>query len=185
MAEKSLKKKAIKIKGQEYVLVKDRILFFNEQYPNGAIETTYEYIDGIFFVQAAVYPDVKNEARVFYGSSQARFEDGGASATAPLENAETSAVGRALAMMGIGVLDSIASVDEMRKAGVDGKPRPATEGQMNYLNSLIAKTGELPDAYLKRKKIDPTKVDFIQASKLIEELKKEDTKGQSKLDVNF
>jgi tetrahydromethanopterin S-methyltransferase subunit D len=32
-----------------------------------------------------------------------------------LENAETSAVGRALAFMGIGVIDSIASVDEINK----------------------------------------------------------------------
>ena len=36
--------------------------------------------------------------------------------TAAMENAETSAVGRALAMMGIWVIDSIASADEMKKA---------------------------------------------------------------------
>ena len=33
-----------------------------------------------------------------------------------MENAETSAVGRALAMMGIWVIDSIASADEIKKA---------------------------------------------------------------------
>jgi hypothetical protein len=31
--------KAIKIKGKDYVLVKDRVLAFNEYYPNGCIIT--------------------------------------------------------------------------------------------------------------------------------------------------
>jgi hypothetical protein len=29
----------IDIKGKDYVLVKDRVLFFNKEYPNGAIQT--------------------------------------------------------------------------------------------------------------------------------------------------
>jgi hypothetical protein len=36
--------------------------------------------------------------------------------TSALENAETSAVGRACAFAGIGVIDSIASADEVHKA---------------------------------------------------------------------
>ena len=31
--------KGINIKGNEYILVKDRVLYFNENYPNGKIET--------------------------------------------------------------------------------------------------------------------------------------------------
>ena len=50
-----------------------------------------------------------------------------------MENAETSAVGRALAMMGIGVIDSIASVDELNKAknrgtGTKTQTTPKTAG---------------------------------------------------------
>lgn len=186
MVDKSLKKKAIKIKGSDYVLVKDRILYFNETYPGGSIETEYKYDkeNGLFMVKASVYPDVQNEPDRFYtGLSQASYEDGGASATAPLENAETSAVGRALAMMGIGVLDSFASADEMRRAGVDGKPKKASEKQMSYLNSLIAGTGELPDNFYKNRKLDPEKIDFVQASRLIEELK--DAPKKVKSDLNF
>lgn len=37
--DKSLKARAIDIKGKEYVLVKDRVLYFNEVYPNGSITT--------------------------------------------------------------------------------------------------------------------------------------------------
>ena len=34
-----LKDKAIDIKGKAYVLVSDRIIYFNENYPNGSIVT--------------------------------------------------------------------------------------------------------------------------------------------------
>ena len=42
--DKSLKDKAIDIKGKKYVLVSDRVLYFNENYPNGCIQTTRETI---------------------------------------------------------------------------------------------------------------------------------------------
>ncbi len=184
MKDKTLKSKAISIKGKKYVQVKDRIGYFNEEYPNGSIETKYQITDNeLFIVKAIVYPDVQETPdRFFNGLSQAKFESTGANQTAPLENAETSAVGRALAMMGIGVLDSIASTDEMNKAGAfssgssskpSSKPGQATPKQMNYINSLIAQTGELPDKYFKRKKINPERVTAQKASDLIEELKGE------------
>ena len=125
MNSKNLKDVAIKIQGKDYVLVKDRVLFFNEEYPNGSIQT--QLIDAMgeerIVIKAIVTPDVENPTRVFTGYSQAVIGEGMVNKTAALENAETSACGRALAMMGIGVLDSIASVDEMRKAGVTA-PRP-------------------------------------------------------------
>ena len=55
----------IDIKGKSYVLVKDRILAFNELYPNGSITT--ELISPveskIVVVKATVTPDVKNTTR--------------------------------------------------------------------------------------------------------------------------
>lgn len=113
-----LKNKAIKIQGKDYVLVKDRVLAFNEVYPNGSIQTQLVEPVGTdrFVIKAIVIPDTSEPNRVFTGYSQAVIGDSYINKTAALENAETSAVGRALAMMGIGVLDSIASADEMHKA---------------------------------------------------------------------
>ena len=37
--DKQLVDKAIDIKGKKYVLVSDRVLYFNETYPNGSIVT--------------------------------------------------------------------------------------------------------------------------------------------------
>ena len=114
----NLKAKAIDIKGKKYVLVSDRVLAFNEENLNGSIETMLlsGIGDEMVVVRAVVTPDVANPQRRFVGYSQAKWGDGYINKTSALENAETSAVGRALAFMGIGVLDSIASVDEINKA---------------------------------------------------------------------
>lgn len=123
---KNLRQKAVKIKGKDYVLVSDRILAFNEGYPHGWINT--ELVSNpdskTYIVKAIVTPDIERPERTFTGYSQATIGQGMVNQTAALENAETSAVGRALGMMGIGVLDSIASADEMVKAGAYRPQRP-------------------------------------------------------------
>lgn len=132
---KSLQEKAVSIKGKQYVLVSDRVLYFNENYPTGSIETKLLSepdavrvvvratvtipiaVEGKEVVADRFVMDVSGRGyRSFTGHSQAVIGEGMVNKTAALENAETSAVGRALAMMGIGVIESIASVDEIRKA---------------------------------------------------------------------
>jgi hypothetical protein len=130
-----LKDKAVDIKGKKYVLVSDRVLYFNEKYPKGAIET--ELLSAPeskhIVVKATVYPDGQTELRHFTGMSQAVIGDGFINKTAALENAETSAVGRALAMMGIGVIDSIASVDEIKKAEGTKPAYPQPDGDIPFV----------------------------------------------------
>lgn len=116
--DKSLKSKAIKIQGKQYVLVADRVVAFNNMHPNGYIMTDLlsQPDSDMVVVKAIITPDVENPERKFTGYSQARWGAGMVNKTSALENAETSAVGRALAMMGIGVIDSVASADEVNKA---------------------------------------------------------------------
>jgi len=115
-----LTKKAIDIKGKKYVLVKDRIIAFNEEYKNGMIRTHLlsEPDADMVVMKAQVIPDIEDKDRFFVGHSQAKWGEGAVNKTAAMENAETSAVGRALAMMGIGVIDSVASADEMKKVNI-------------------------------------------------------------------
>lgn len=148
MSDKSLKEKAISIKGKAYVLVADRINYFNENYPEGSITTTYELLGDMFIVSAYIYPKGAGiTSQTFTGHSQAIIGDGMVNKTASLENAETSAVGRALAMMGIGVIDSVASVDEINKATSSngGAPsnRSATEKQIEWMRSTAARVYNL------------------------------------------
>ena len=112
------------IKNQKYVLVKDRILYFNETYQNWCITTERKTEWTMEVICATIYPDVDKPTRMFTWRSQATWGDGYINKTSALENAETSAVGRALAMMGIWVIDSIASVDEIKKTEV---VKPAEE----------------------------------------------------------
>jgi hypothetical protein len=122
MGDKTLKSKAISIKGKEYVMVKDRITYFNETYPNGSIDTGVESDNGkeiVFY--AMVTPDVGNPDRTFTGYAGGIRGGSGVDSTSAIENAETSAVGRALAMMGIGIIDSVASADEINKVSIHQK----------------------------------------------------------------
>lgn len=144
MDKKELKKRAIDIKGKEYILVKDRILFFNENYKNGSIQTLVNVIDNVVYAKTTVIPDVANRDRKFTGNSQAEIGKGHLGSVA-LEVAETSSVGRALAMLGIGIIDSIASADEMNKSNARSTKAPKkdtkpSEKQMKFLASLAKKS---------------------------------------------
>lgn len=134
---KDLKEKAVRIQGKEYVLVADRILFFNEEYPAGSISTELvsNWDSEKIVVKATVMPDVEIPQRIFTGYSQTVIGQGMVNKSAALENAETSAVGRALAMLGIGVIESVASVDEMVKAGVNVTTH--TEEQPTSIEVLV------------------------------------------------
>jgi len=138
--DKSLSNKAIDIKGKKYVLVADRILFFNEEYKQGKIETILlsEPDADMVLMKAIVTPDVEVPSRYFTGFSQAKWGDGYINKTSAIENCETSAIGRALAMMGIGVIDSVASVDEINKSEVQAK--------MTTMPRAIAEIGEMLEA---------------------------------------
>lgn len=115
---KDLRERAISIKGKDYVLVSDRVIYFNEHYPNGSITTELisEPNADRVIVKATVTPDCDKPDRKFSDYSQALWGDGFINKASAIENCSTSATGRALAYMGIGVIDSIASVDEIHKA---------------------------------------------------------------------
>ena len=119
---KDLSEKAIDFKGKKYVLVSDRVIYFNEQYHEGSIMT--ELIskpeDDMVVIKATIKPD-KDGIRAFTGYSQATWGEGFVNTTSALENAETSAVGRALAFMGIGGIEGIASIDEIKKTSYPAK----------------------------------------------------------------
>jgi len=105
--------KTINIKGKEYVPVVERVKEFHNKYPSGWIETTIHESStpDRIVVLAKVWLDDK---RFFCGASQAEWGKGMMGNVA-LEVAETSAVGRALGFANIGLVDGIATADEMRK----------------------------------------------------------------------
>ena len=115
--------KTINIKGREYVPVVERVKEFHRLY-EGSIQTEIVSNTGIVIMKATVIiyglksptGEVKTIERLltFTGYSQAEWGKGMMGGVA-LEVAETSAIGRALGFANIGLLDGIASADEMRK----------------------------------------------------------------------
>ena len=112
--DKSLKEKAVDIKGKSYVPVAERVIWFNENVDGGSITT--ELLSEPQADRIVIKATVTSGDQVFTGHAQETVGEGYINKTSALENAETSAVGRALAMMGIGVIESIASSDEITKA---------------------------------------------------------------------
>lgn len=108
--------KVMQIHGNDYVGVPERIRLFNEKYPNGKIESTVTYEGNFVRCKSFATPDVAMPNRYFVGHAEEDRTQGKINATNATENCETSAVGRVLGFLGIGVIDSIASADEVSHA---------------------------------------------------------------------
>lgn len=111
--------KTISIKGKDYVPVSERIKYLAANY-DYAIDTNYEYFpeQKMWVVKATISVKKGDAEWTYSGLAQevesANYKD--VNHTSALENAETSAIGRCIAFMGIGVDGGIASADEVSKA---------------------------------------------------------------------
>lgn len=107
--------KTVPLKGKKYALVASRVQKFREICPAGTIDTQVVEINSEHVVvQAKVYDEkdhllASGTAEEVKGSSQVNN-------TSYVENCETSAVGRALGMLGIGSEENMASADELAAA---------------------------------------------------------------------
>lgn len=105
---------------EDYETVEERLEKFWKEYPDGRIETELlEASANRFIVLARIY---RTEADQRYWTSGLAFEvisDRGVNATSALENAETSAIGRALANAGFATKGKRASRSEMSKVAAN------------------------------------------------------------------
>jgi ribosomal protein S8 len=139
--------KTINIHGNEYVPVSERLRIAHEDNEVLSIET--ELLDA---GRAIVKATVTTSKGIFSGISAAN-PDKSIEKQSPYEVAETSAVGRALGFAGYGVVDSIASADEMVKAvanhpqSINAAPRAPqsvtgpSEKQVGLIKSLMEQKG--------------------------------------------
>lgn len=110
--------KTTDIKGKQYAEVNERIKAFRMLYPEGFIETTVISLeDGICVIRAEVGYYENGDAKIL-GTGTAYEKEGSTyiNKTSYIENCETSAVGRALGMVGIGIDTSVASYEEVANA---------------------------------------------------------------------
>lgn len=119
------KKNALK----DYVEVNVRVERFYEKYPDGRIITELiSWENGVVVMKAAVYKDHETTQPIATGHAYEKEGSTFINKTSALENCETSAVGRALAMAGFEIKKSIASKEEVENAKLNqDKPEPKQE----------------------------------------------------------
>ena len=128
----------VNLKGKEYVMVNDRILAFKKLYPSWAIVTELVKLsDGMCVIKATILNEDGEEMATGHA-----YEKEGSSfinKTSYIENCETSAVGRALGFLGIGIETSIASAEEVANAikqQKEDKPLPTADDFSKTLEGL-------------------------------------------------
>ena len=129
--------KTIDIHGKPYVMVNERILHFNETYPNGSINVDLVEMTERFIVKTTIIPDVENPNRKFENYAEEVIGSSQINNTSALENAVTSSVGRALGLLSIGIMDSIASAEEVQNAVHQQQAHNVTEQQKDKYQKLL------------------------------------------------
>lgn len=123
--------KTTDIKGKAYAEVNQRIKAFRMLYPDGFIKTEIvSNENGVCIMKACVGYESEGREKIL-GTGTAYEKEGSSfiNSTSYIENCETSAVGRALGMAGIGIDTSVASLEEVQNAiiqqeAMKKKPEP-------------------------------------------------------------
>lgn len=168
-------------KGKAYVMVNKRVMAFRELEPSGSITTDIIHIDNEKVVMKSTVSD--EEGRILAtGIASEKFDDSFITKTSAFEVCETSSVGRALGMLGIGIDSSMASAEEVANAILNqNKPSLATEVEKRTFTDMCALIGESPSTILTRcgwkKGQKMTSEQYVKAMIIIKEI--QDERGES------
>lgn len=105
----------MKINGKEYVMVNERVMEFKRLYPAWSLVTEIVSMENGIVVFKASAIDDKLEVRAT-GHAYEKENSTFINKTSYVENCETSAVGRCLGLLGIGIDGSIATAEEILNA---------------------------------------------------------------------
>lgn len=135
---------------KDYNTVDQRIQGFRELYPNGSIQTEIlshetEIVNGknagIVLMKATAFDD---EGRIIATGHALEKESASyINQTSYIENCETSAVGRCLGIIGIGLTEAVASAEEIKgQMDAEGKRQDDNvNGMFDELKDLYNKAG--------------------------------------------
>lgn len=124
-----MKPKTIDIKGKKYVTVNERVKEAHSFCKQLSITTEVLQHTPLVVIKATVVNIKGTFTGISFANVSKLIEK-----QSPYEVAETSAVGRALGFAGYGIVDSIASADEINKAIIhrDDEPFPSKNKATNY-----------------------------------------------------
>jgi hypothetical protein len=122
-----------------YVPVSERIEKFYGLYPEGRITTEAISCNGEAIFKAFAYRKADDAEPAATGHAYEKQGDGYINKTSHIENCETSAIGRALANLGIEVQRGIASREEMQKVErmQKDKPKEKKPSEVDRLKKIV------------------------------------------------
>ena len=131
----------VDIKGKNYAQVNERIKAFRQLFPDGTITTEIVQMDnGVVTMKATVMDEENNVLAT--GFANEKESSSYINKTSYIENCETSAVGRALGFLGIGIDLGIASAEEVQNAEANEAPPLAkARDQFNEKVTFLQKKG--------------------------------------------
>lgn len=122
--------KKIEVKGKNYTCVSARVAAFRELCPQGTITTDIiNMADGVVTMKTTVSDETGKVLAT--GMAQEKESSSYINKTSYIENCETSSVGRALGMLGIGSDEQMASAEELANALNNQKPGQKAEPKQN------------------------------------------------------
>ena len=172
----------IDVKGKEYVEVNQRVKAFRMLYPEGIIDTHLESNENgvcVFKAQVGYYDEEGCVKWLATGYAYEKEDSTFINKTSYIENCETSAVGRALGMLGIGINTSIASFDEVLNAmnnqkatKEDAEKYKLTFGK--YKDKTLIEVYDEDEEYIEWLAKNSTSNDILQYIDLLFNMKKSD-----------
>lgn len=165
--------KTVDIKGRKYVTVNERIKYFVKHKTGYALLTEIiKVTDDECIIRATAYDE--NNRPVATGHAQEFRNASNINKTSYVENCETSAIGRCLAVLGIGIDEEIASADEVQNAleRANSEKRKVTKAEIGALKMRVEERGrDLGSllSYYDRETIEElTFGEFMNAMKILE-----------------
>ena len=131
----------VDIKGKSYAQVNERIKAFRQLFPEGSITTEIINMDNGVVTMKAIVRD-NSEKILATGYANEKESSSYINKTSYIENCETSAVGRALGFLGIGIDLGIASAEEVQNANAnEAPPIVKARDQFNEKVTFLQKHG--------------------------------------------
>ena len=161
--------KKIEVKGKNYTCVAARISAFRELCPVGTISTEIlSLADGVVTMKTTITDE--NGKILATGMAQEKETSSYINKTSYIENCETSAVGRALGMLGIGSDEQMASAEEVANAINNQNKQANNQSQQNQTPAKTKEEVEAEKARIQKEKEEAAKkeLEAIDKDKIIQ-----------------
>jgi hypothetical protein len=161
---------------KDYIEVNVRVEKFYERFPNGRIVTELvSWSEGVVVMKAYAYRDINDSVPSATGHAYEKEGSTYINKTSALENCETSAVGRALAMLGFEIKKSIASKEEVGNAKLNQQQSKVIGEIKSVWLALGMKSNMLDQQVQKLYGVSLIELDDDKAREFLEKLRAKQT----------